>query len=946
MQLSLNIGGNEAEAECKQEALKEAVKRKQAVSETIEDAFERVGKLKLDEKQFDLFKTAKKAYENGAIGRLRDGKLSKDEVLEMGRKIKAEEAEKLRQQRLRETFASKPSNYYILTDDSELPTFIERVREEVKLQAQKWANRFEKLGVKSITAGDFEGTGIDAYIDLSIGFSIWLPILDEGFYLAYGHVDTNDAKIPRDYAFKEGDKQLTRSKVLEAITPYLSHKDHGKTFHMGAARYDLHIAENDGYTIKGCVWDTLDAMNTLNEHEEAYGLKPLVQKYGPNFGIDASSVFTFEDLFGNCSPAPYNTEIVGIYAINDVKYGWKLFEFQFEMMKKTHRLFECYSQVDSGLPETDVFMERCGFRVDNNKLSELESEFIPKIEEAKARVFETYNIDEEFVRKMDRTINAKKIAKWIADQKTRIEKCQAKVTIKESKIRDIEAQGKTHTKMYQQEIELLKKYKTELSSLDSPIEDNAPQEIKEFSMTNGNHLAYLIYDYLGIEDKTYKVDRNKKRSTAANVLEMYYEDEPKLEPLATVAEYEKLLSTYIRPIIGSNGIHSVKEVDGRLHSNFKAGGTATGRYSSSSYNARPIDILEGFTEVTDDNYFEIVKRLVTDDSKVKKGVNLQNIASKGDGKRVRNCFVPNDGWFFIGSDLGQIEPRIQAHIMYTKYGDNSMRQIFVDGVDLYTTMAMKTFNLAEEYCVDKAYDPTGKFQPRKLMKTGVLAVSYDQKPASFAQKMGVSMEIAEFFFENFDKSFPSFRQMVADIREGMKKTGYVETLFGRKRRFPDYKRVSAEVKRNENVLMQYYIERKRLNGKKSKTEKDKARLAELKKLIDPLAEKRGLVAYWERAAFNAVIQGTGADILKMNGNRMARECMSRGWELNASIHDELKISVPAKDLTEETIALVKEIMTETVSISVPLVTDTVIEPKWMEEYSPDEWDFENCKPKE
>lgn len=350
--------------------------------------------------------------------------------------------------------------------------------------------------------------------------------------------------------------------------------------------------------------------------------------------------------------------------------------------------------------------------------------------------------------------------------------------------------------------------------------------------------------------------------------------------------------------------------------------------------------------VNDSNYLDVVKKLISDDRKVKRGQNLQNVASKGDGKRLRNCFIPPTGWFFIGSDLGQIEPRIQSHIMYTEYGDNSMRQIFVDGVDLYTTMAQKTFNLAEEYCVDKAYDPTGKFQPRKLMKTGVLAVSYDQKPRSFAQKMGVDMEVAEFFFDNFDKQFPSFRQMVTDIREGMKRKGFVETLYGRKRRFPDYKRTAAEVDKNEQRLIRLYTERKQIRNKKSQTDRDKERLKQLQTEIDILADKRGLVAYWERAAFNAVIQGTGADILKMNGNRIARICMERGWELNASIHDELKIAVPAKDLTMDTINLVKEVMTNTAQLSVPLITDTVIEDKWMNEVSPEDWDFELNKPKE
>jgi DNA polymerase I len=568
------------------ERLADAVKKKKAATETIEEAFDRVAELKLNDKERELFEIAKRAYFSGNIGRLSEGKLNKGEVIEMGRKIVEGRDVELRQQRIRETLASKPSNYFILTSDNELPKFIERVREEVGLQRKEWANRFEKLGVESMTAGDFEGTGIDAYIDLSIGFSIWLPLLDEGYYLPYGHVEVEGI----EYGFKNGDPQLTRSKVLAAISPYLSHPKHGKTFHMGSARYDLHIALNDGYRIRGCVWDTLDAMHLMNEHEDAYGLKPLTQKYGKAFGV-TGTVFSFEDLFGNRSPAPFNTELVGIYAINDVKYGWKFFEWQFEVMQKTNNLFACYCEVDSGLPETDVFMERCGFIINLERARQLETEFEPKIEEAKDNVFATYKIDDGFIRKMDRTINAKKIQKWIAEQKKRIEKTKEKIAIKQAKIAEIETSNKAHTKMYEQEKALLTKYKRELSGLSEPTIENAPQEITEFSMTNGNHLAYLIYDHLGIKDKTYLVDRSKKRSTAAPVLEMYYSDEPALEPLATVSEYEKLLSTYIRPLLGSGDAHSVMEIDGRLHSNFKAGGTATGRYSSSSYNARPINIL-------------------------------------------------------------------------------------------------------------------------------------------------------------------------------------------------------------------------------------------------------------------------------------------------------------------------------------------------------------------
>lgn len=348
--------------------------------------------------------------------------------------------------------------------------------------------------------------------------------------------------------------------------------------------------------------------------------------------------------------------------------------------------------------------------------------------------------------------------------------------------------------------------------------------------------------------------------------------------------------------------------------------------------------------VTDDNYHSIVRKLVGDDRKVQRGVNAQNLPSKGAGTLVRNCFVPRAGFTFVGADLGQIEPRIQGHIMYTRYGDNSLRQIFVDGVDLYTTMAMMTFGLAEEYCVDKAYDPTHTFQPRKMMKTGVLAVSYDQSPRSFAKKMNVSDDVAAMFFENFERTFPSFKTMVADIREFMRINGYVETLYGRKRRFPDYKSVAAEMQRNEQRLIRLYTERKQLRSRSSLSPSDQRRLISVQDEIDLLAEKRGLIGYWERAAFNAVIQGTGADILKMNGNRNARICKERGWEFNASIHDEIKNSIPNEQLTQDTIELIRDIMTKTVELSVPLVTDIVIEPRWMQEFAPDEWDYVNCRP--
>lgn len=590
--------------------MRDAVKRrKEAQPETPADAFKRIGAMSLTDKERDQFEAFKRAFETGETGNPRSdtatrgapsAKWTKADVLVAGAAILRKQSESLRQQRIAETLRTKPANFRILTDDSELPAFIGRLREECRRQASEWRGRFACLGVDTMTAGDFEGTGIDTYIDLSIGFSVWLPLLDEGYYLPYGHVDMRGEPgfedIPEDAAFKargmaKPDPQLTRSKVLVAITPYLSRPNHGKTFHMGSARYDLHVAINDGYEIRGCVWDTLDAMRTMNEHEESYGLKPLIAKYGARFGINGP-VYTFEDMFGARSPAPFNTEIVGIYAIKDVLYGWRLFEWQFAEMARASsaerpgRLLECYALIDSKLPETDVFLARCGFEIDLAGMKALEADFSAKIEKAKADVISAYNIDAAFLGRMSQTIRGDKIAKWIEAQTERIRKRDEQIAKQREIIAECERAGKTTLKKYAEAKERLAKYESE--ELAAPIPENAPDYIRSFEFTNDNHIGYLIYDHLGIEDVTPRIKRGKKRSTAADVLDVYYEEEPALEPLATVAAYEKLLGTYVTKI------PQALEVDGRLHSEFKAGGTATGRYSSSGYNGRPIDILDEF----------------------------------------------------------------------------------------------------------------------------------------------------------------------------------------------------------------------------------------------------------------------------------------------------------------------------------------------------------------
>ncbi|WP_254207550.1 DNA polymerase [Paenibacillus sp. AK121] len=607
VKLTLNLHQPTADPDVA-ERVADAAKRKKAAEETPAEAVERISAMSLTERERNAVEAVKIALtrETGSPSsaiRLRSGggQVTKADVVAAGERILADTQRRERADRVAETLRTKPDNFHTLTRDSELPAFVERLREECRRQMREWPDRWAKLGVKSMTANDFEGTGVDTYIDVSIGYSVWLPLLNEGYYIPYGHVDMRGEPgfefLDDMSAHKSTDSQLTRSKVLAAISPYLSQPAHGKSFHMGSARYDLHVAIKDGYEIHGCVWDSLDAMRMLNEHEESFGLKPLTAKYGRFFGINGP-VYTFEDMFGNRSPAPFSIELVGIYAIKDVLYGWKLSEWQYEQMKNAAsadgagKLLDCYAMIDSKLPETDVFLARSGFVVDLEGLAKLESEFEPLLEQAREDVVTSYDIGPKFVRKMDRMLNAGKITDWIEKQRRRLARNKDATEKQRVIIAECEAAGKTSLKKYTNAVARLAELEAE--DISPADEEHAPLFVTEFSITNSNHLAYLIYDHLGIRDRTGQFKRGKKRSTAADVMEAYYEEEEALKPLATVAAYEKLLTTYIQPMLGSAGKSSIIEVDGRVHSEFKSGGTATGRYSSSGYSGRPIDILREF----------------------------------------------------------------------------------------------------------------------------------------------------------------------------------------------------------------------------------------------------------------------------------------------------------------------------------------------------------------
>lgn len=933
VKLSLNLrsptGGKQTEA------VKAAAKRKQAATETMDDAWLRVAQSNFNDKEKAAFEAARKAYVAGTIGRLSAGKFTKKEALQMGRLVLAEEAEKLRQQRLRETADQIPDNYHIITDDQDLVSMMDRLREEVRLQASdKWFQAiFERFNdtairrkliergieipiVQSLTVWDTETSGVDTRIDLTGGYSFWLPLLNEGYYVAYGHLT--------------GEKQCTRSKALAVIKRFMELEAHLKSFHN--AEFDLNMFRNDEIKPMGVRYDSMDAQNILLDYEPTYALKPLFTKYKQAIGGDALKLddLTFEDLFGNGSPMVHPIKPVGVYAIKDVHKGWLLTKWQLETMLKTDDLAKAYFEIRQYLPQVNVEIARTGFEIDLEELAKLGVDYREQHGEAMRELYRTYELNSpDFLHEMSMVIKGDKITEWIQAQKKRIEK-------QDEMQRKCEAELKTAnpaTKKYEQLKARIERYKS--SPLPEAIPQNAPDYIHEFNLASNDHLAFLIYDKLGIKDRTKEIvkDKKKTRAVSADVLERYFEEEESLKPLALFTKFEKLLGTYV------DKIPQALDVDGRLHTSLRT--VSTGRYGSKGYKGKPNEIKPA--KVTDENYLDIMRRLVDCNEEVPKGTNLQNIPSRNEeGLKVRKTFKPRAGYTFLGSDLSSIEPRLQAHRMATEFGDDMFAEMFRKGLDPYIEFASMMFDVDRALCSEKAYRERLINVPyRKLTKDMFLAKGYGQAEDQFiktAVKRGITEEAAKAGYAKFDVILPGFSKMVESTFEHLREHGWTATLWGQKRRFPKYR----EQWQRLCVLMK----KARINSKNDPELAKKSRRLKWEERSEfwELIRETGRA---ERAAFNHTIQGSGANVLQLCMIRSYYECtLTRGWEFNLTLHDEQKHSIPNEQLKPEAVELYTDIMTNTVKLETPLACDTVIEPCWMEEYSADEWDFEKCRPLE
>ncbi len=256
--------------------------------------------------------------------------------------------------------------------------------------------------------------------------------------------------------------------------------------------------------------------------------------------------------------------------------------------------------------------------------------------------------------------------------------------------------------------------------------------------------------------------------------------------------------------------------------------------------------------------------------------NLQNIPVRTeDGRKIRTAFVAEEGNLLISADYSQIELRLLAHIADIE----ALKKAFADGLDIHAMTASEMFSVPL-----KDMDP-GIRRRAKAINFGII---YGISAFGLANQLGISRQEAGDYIARYFERFPGIRAYMDDTKDFAHRNGYVETIFGRRIHLPQ------------------------INSKNP-------------------AEK----SFMERAAINAPIQGSAADIIRRAMIRMpdALAKANLSGRMLLQVHDELIFEAPEKE-AEKTCKEVAKVMSAAaapaVALSVPLDVDARAARNWDE----------------
>ena len=268
--------------------------------------------------------------------------------------------------------------------------------------------------------------------------------------------------------------------------------------------------------------------------------------------------------------------------------------------------------------------------------------------------------------------------------------------------------------------------------------------------------------------------------------------------------------------------------------------------------------------------------------------NLQNIPVRTEfSRRIRKAFLPQKDWKLLSADYSQIELRILTHLS----GEEVLKNAYLKNEDVHSLTAKILF---EKDAIDA--------DERRIGKTINFGVIYGMGAQRFARSTGVSLIEAKYFLSKFKERYPAVFKFLEYQERLALSQGFVETLLGRRRYFHF----------NKNGL-----------GRLLGTPPNEIDLT--------TARRAGMEAQQLRAAANAPIQGSSADIIKVAMIKLHSSLKQTGLaaKILLQVHDELVLEVNPKDL-EETKLLVQNTMENAVKLSVPLIVETGVGVNWME----------------
>jgi DNA polymerase-1 len=250
--------------------------------------------------------------------------------------------------------------------------------------------------------------------------------------------------------------------------------------------------------------------------------------------------------------------------------------------------------------------------------------------------------------------------------------------------------------------------------------------------------------------------------------------------------------------------------------------------------------------------------------------NLQNIPVRTEeGRRIREAFIAPPGHVLVSADYSQIELRIMAHLS----GDQALVRAFLAGEDIHRATAGEIFGVKpSEVTADQ----------RRYIKAVNFGLIYGMGAFGLAQQLGIERGAAQQFIDRYFQRYPGVAEYMQKTREQAREQGYVETAFGRRLWLTDIKAGGGPRR-----------------------------------------------AAAERAAINAPMQGTAADLVKLAMIQVAgwidRERL--GTTMLLQVHDELVLEVPEQELARVQREL-PPLMTGVAKLSVPLVVDVGSGPNW------------------